>query len=62
MDAKYLLLIALTGCASHKTITDTPDPELRVRVMMPLCLQDCQINVTNAEGVPIPDAAAEENK
>lgn len=62
MNARYILLVVLTGCASHKTINDTPDPELRVRVMMPLCLQDCQINVTNAEGVPVPDAETEENK
>lgn len=61
MNTKYLLLIALAGCTSNKTITDTPDPELRVRVLMPLCLQDCQINVTNAEGTP-PPAKPEENK
>lgn len=60
MNAKYALLLVLTGCASHKTITDTPDPELKVRVMMPLCLQDCQINVTNSEGVPPPEP--EQNK
>jgi hypothetical protein len=39
----------LTGCASHKTFEDNPDPELRVRAVMPLCLQHCVIEVTTTE-------------
>lgn len=48
----------LSGCASHKTFEDSPDPQLRVRASMPLCMQDCNITIENSEHTP-PDPVPE---
>lgn len=50
---KYLLLLALAGCATtgeEATVRLPRDgPELKVRAVMPLCMQDCKIEISNTE-------------